>query len=471
MDLRPRLASHPDAPACAWHDQVRTFADLLRSSDEFAARLAATGVTAGDTVAVVGDYSPHMIAAHLALIDIGAITVPLPPTLHPADRDLKLHLARASKVVYVADDDSWTLADGPGGERPSLVDVLVERGHAGFIVFTSGTTGEPKAILHDFALFSQQFETPRRKNVTLAHFTPDHLAGLNTLFYALCSGSLLVCVNDRSPATVCAAIERHGVQFLPTSPTFLQLMLLADAAREHDLSSLELVTFGSEPMHRQTLQRLQEALPSTRFHQVYGNSELNTLRSETRAAGSNWLKLRQDNYSVRVKNGTLWVKANTPMVGYLNHPSPFDEDGWFDTGDLVETDGDFIRILGRETDIINVGGDKVHPVEVEDVILTMDNVRDATVYAQPHPLTGQVVAARVVILEPEPLPQFKQRLRKHCAQQLARYKVPVKVEIARDAEYSTRFKRTRSGSRSARVGVSIDQGAPAPSGFEPARSP
>jgi long-chain acyl-CoA synthetase len=224
-------------------------------------------------------------------------------------------------------------------------------------------------------------------------------------------------------------------------------MLLADAHLNYDLSSLNLVTFGSEPMHEQTLAQLQEAMPSTRFHQVYGLAELLSLRSEPRAPGSPWLRLRPDNYDVKIKNDTLWVKTESAMVGYLNAPSPFDEEGWFDTGDAVETEGEYIRILGRDTEIINVGGDKVYPAEVENLIMEMPNVTDATVYRHHHPIIGQVVGAKVMLEQPEPLAQFKRRLRKHCAERLARYKVPVKIEVTEQTEYTDRFKKLRGADR------------------------
>jgi long-chain acyl-CoA synthetase len=450
MGLRTRLESKPGAVACIWRDQASTYDDLLRAGDRLAADLRSTGVTEGDVVAVVGDYSPTMIAALLALFELGAVAVPLPPSLQPGDRDAKLRIARADHVISIEADDTWTLTQGPGGERFDLVDTLVQRGHPGLVVFTSGTTGEPKAILHDFEHFLHQFDVARRGNVTLAFFLPDHMAGLNTLFYALCNGGTIVCVEERTPSAVCSAIERHHVQFLPTSPTFLRLCLLADAHLEHDLSSLELVTFGSEPMHDQTLSRLQEAMPSTRFHQVYGLAELNTLRSEPRAPGSRWLRLRPENYDVKIKDGRLWVKTTSAMLGYLNAPSPFDEEGWFDTGDAVETEGEYVRILGRDTEIINVGGDKVYPAEVEDVIMRMSNVSDATVHRHYHPIIGQVVAATVVLEQPEPVTQFKRRLRAHCAEHLARYKVPVKVELTDQTAYSERFKKSRRATQAAK---------------------
>ena len=451
MGLRSRLVSKGDAPACIWRDQVRTYEEIVSAADELTGELRSAGIGKGDVVAVVSDYSPTMIATLTALSELRAVAVPLTLALQPEDREVKIRIARADRIISIDEDDRWAMTPGPGGDRHELIDGLVQRDRPGLVVFTSGTTGEPKAILHDLEACLRPFDVPRKGNVTLLFFAPDHMGGLNTLFYALCTGGTVVCVRERTPGEVCAAIERHHVQFLPSSPTFLRLLLLAEAHQRHDLSSLQLITFGSEPMHEQTLKRLQEAMPSVRFHQVYGTAELVTLRSEPRAPGSRWLRLRPDNYDVKIKDGTLWVKTESAMVGYLNAPSPFDEEGWFDTDDKVETDGEFIRILGRETDIINVGGEKVYPAEVEDVIMEMPNVSDATVYRHDHPITGQVVAAAVVLDRPEPASKFKRELRKHCAERLARYKVPVKVELTEQTEYSDRFKKKRVAAPSSKT--------------------
>jgi acyl-CoA synthetase (AMP-forming)/AMP-acid ligase II len=146
------------------------------------------------------------------------------------------------------------------------------------------------------------------------------------------------------------------------------------------------------------------------------------------------------------------------MLGYLNAPSPFDEEGWFDTGDAVETEGEYVRILGRDTEIINVGGDKVYPAEVEDVIMRMSNVSDATVHRHYHPIIGQVVGATVALKRREPAAEFKRRLRKHCAEHLARYKVPVKVELTDQTAYSERFKKSRRPTEEAKE----ESGRPVP---------
>ena len=99
------------------------------------------------------------------------------------------------------------------------------------------------------------------------------------------------------------------------------------------------------------------------------------------------------------------------MVGYLNAPSPFDADGWFNTGDVVETDGRFIRFMGRKSEIINVGGEKVFPAKIENFIQQLDNVKEVTVRGRPSPITGNVIVATVELVEPEDPDNLEERVR------------------------------------------------------------
>jgi acyl-CoA synthetase (AMP-forming)/AMP-acid ligase II len=155
------------------------------------------------------------------------------------------------------------------------------------------------------------------------------------------------------------------------------------------------------------------------------------------------VKVGGEGFQTKIVDGILWIKAQSAMLGYLNAPSPFDADGWLCTQDAVEEEGEYLRILGRRTEIINVGGQKVYPGEVESVLLELENVNDATVYAEPNPLLGQIVAARLNLAEPEPLPDLKRRVRDHCRARLAAYKVPVKVEVTERDPYNARFKKLR----------------------------
>ena len=131
------------------------------------------------------------------------------------------------------------------------------------------------------------------------------------------------------------------------------------------------------------------------------------------------------------------------MVGYLNAPNPIDEDGWMCTGDRVEVDGEYFRILGRQSDMINVGGQKVFPVEVETVLLEADNVVEAAVYGAKHPMLGNVVHARITLGEPEDRRALTERLRAHCVGRLAKFKMPVRFHIADADQHSVRFKKVR----------------------------
>jgi len=242
---------------------------------------------------------------------------------------------------------------------------------------------------------------------------------------------------------VCQAIERHRVALLPTSPTFLNLLLISEAYSRYDLSSLCRITYGTEVMPPHTLRRLHEILPGVDLLQTYGLSEVGILRSKSRSADSLWVKVGGEDFETKIKDGGLWVRARSAMLGYLNAPSPFDDDGWFNTGDAVEVDGEYIRILGRKSELINVGGEKVFPVEVENVLLEMANVKDVAVTGAPNPITGQVVTAKFNLFNQEELPELRRRMREFCRGRLATYKIPAKIEIAEEAQYGERFKKMR----------------------------
>jgi acyl-CoA synthetase (AMP-forming)/AMP-acid ligase II len=141
----------------------------------------------------------------------------------------------------------------------------------------------------------------------------------------------------------------------------------------------------------------------------------------------------------------LEIKAKSAMLGYLNAPSPFTEDGWFKTGDAVEVDGEYIKILGRKSELINVGGEKVYPAEVESVIQLMDGVEDVAVRGEPHPITGNLVYARVKLSTDEALPSFRKRMHEFCKDKLARFMIPQKVELVERTMHGERFKKMRRG--------------------------
>ncbi len=327
--------------------------------------------------------------------------------------------------------------------NPLLAD-LRSSGDPGLILFSSGSTGTPKAILHNMRLVTEKFRKPGPRMVAIAFLMLDHFGGINTVFSILGGLGTVVTVRDRSVVNVCRAVEEHRVEVLPTTPSFLNMLVRSDALERFDLSSLNRITYGTEVMPQTTLDRVRRAFPGVLLQQTYGLSELGVLRSKSREDGSLWVRVGGEGFQTKVVDQILWIKSDYAMVGYLNAPDPFDADGWFNTQDLVEVDGEWLRILGRDSDLINVAGQKVYPAEVEQAILELDNIRDVVVYGEANPLLGQMVVAKVATFEPETAASLKQRIRLACAHQLVAFKLPTKVVVANDGEfYSARFKKRR----------------------------
>ena len=440
--LRERLQGWGDAPALIWHEQTLTYNALLQQVDAWDTTLRERGVTAGQVVAIEGNFSPNSCALLLALIARGAICVPITPMMAP-HRDKFMEIAEVQLLIALSEDDGTVITSFPRLVTNALTQKLIARGHPGLVIFSSGSSGAHKAILHDFVGLLSKFEKPREKKVTLTFLLFDHIGGIDTALGTLTSGGTLVTTPTRDPDTVCRAIAAHRVHTLPTSPTFLNLMLISGAWNQHDMSSLRVIAYGTEPMTPLTLNSLVSALPHVKLVQTFGMSELGVLRSKSRDSTSLWVKFTGDGYQFKIVDNVLWVKSPTAMLGYLNAPDLFDADGWLNTQDAVEVDGEYLRILGRVTDLINVGGQKVYPSEVEAVLIEMENVRDVAAYGEPSPLTGQFVAARFNLVTPEPLPEFKRRMRAFCKGRLVNYQIPVKVEIV-DRELSgVRFKKMR----------------------------
>ena len=167
------------------------------------------------------------------------------------------------------------------------------------------------------------------------------------------------------------------------------------------------------------------------------------MRSKSKSSDSLWVKIGGEGFETRVVDGLLEVKAQSAMLGYLNAPSPFTEDGWFMTGDEVIVNGEYMCILGRKSELINVGGLKVFPAEVESVILTMDGVDDVAISGEKSALTGNIVKARVKLSTNETVAEFRKRLRVYCKGKLEVYKIPQKVVLVNEMMTGARFKKMR----------------------------
>jgi long-chain acyl-CoA synthetase len=437
-----RLAEWGEAPALVSEGQSTSYAELLAVSEAWLARLRERGVGAGSVVAIEGSFSAQACAAFLAAAQLGAVLVPLTPLMR-TQRDKFLAIAEVGLLIELDSADRWQLTDLEHRVTNPLLLKLLDRGHPGLVIFSSGSTGSPKAILHDLSAILEKFRKPRQRKTTLTFLLFDHIGGIDTMLNTFGSGGCVVTVPERTPELVAKAIEQQRVHTLPTSPTFLNLFLMSGLWQTHDLSSLSVIAYGTEPMPESLLKRLHDAFPDVALVQTYGMSELGVLRSRSRDSQSLWIKFTGAEFQTKVVDGLLWVKAESAMLGYLNAPDLFDAEGWLNTQDAVETDGEYLRILGRASDLINVGGQKVYPAEVETVLLQLDNVEDVAVFGKAHPMMGQIVAARFSLKEPEPLDLFKRRMNAFARERMAKYQIPVFVELAEAKQFGVRFKKLR----------------------------
>jgi long-chain acyl-CoA synthetase len=433
---------HRDKPAVIWRDRETSFGSLLdrvRSSGE---RLAAAGVEPGAVAVVEGECTPGVLALLLALIDRRCIVVPLTSSVEAQKEEF---IEAAMGEAGFAFDGDTMLAPRRFDRAAShpLYDRLRSQEHPGLVLFSSGSTGRNKAVVHDVEMLIEKFRTRRHSLRTLAFLLLDHIGGIDTILYTLSNAGCLVAVEDRSPDAVAAAIERHRVEVLPVSPTFLKLLLLSEAHLRHDLSSLKYITYGAEVMPESVLKRCVEAFPGVNFLQKYGTTEVGAMRSKSRSAGSLWVRLGGEGYQTRVVDGMLQIKARSAMLGYLNAPSPFTADGWFMTGDMVEQDGEYLRILGRKSELVNVGGEKVYPAEVENVIARMPAIADVRVYGEKNAILGAIVCADVVPSAAQDARALAAEVKRECAKHLSPYKVPVKVNVLPGDLHGGRFKQVR----------------------------
>ncbi len=433
------------AEAIIWKDRSYSYAWLVDRFSHWRGEIETEGIQSGAVVILEADFSPNSIALFLALADRGCICVPLTESVR-AKRAEFIAIAQGEVHFSLDRNDAVSVKRLSQPASHDLYQLLREARHPGLVLFSSGSTGESKAALHDLVKLLEKFKHRRPALRTISFLLYDHIGGINTMFHTLANAGCLVTLNERSPDDVLSTVEKHRVELLPASPTFLNLVLLSEAYKRHDLSSLKTITYGTEPMPAPTLERWHALFPEIKLQQTYGLSEIGILRSKSKSSDSLWVKLGGEGLQTRVVAGLLQVKAVSAMLGYLNAPSPFTEDGWFVTGDAVELEGEYLKILGRRSELIIVGGEKVYPAEVESVIQELDSVAEATVYGEKNLITTNIVCADVTPahdLLDEQAKDLVNEIKRHCRGRLQRYKVPVKVSIISERRPTARFKKAR----------------------------
>ncbi len=437
------FAKNKENEAIVWKDKVFTYEWLLERNKYWKEEIRSEGIERGAIAIVEADFSPNSVALLLALIEHGCVFVPITASV-ASKRDEFIEISEGEVLFKIDKNDNVAISKLKYSSNHEIYRKLKESGHPGLVLFSSGSTGKSKASVHDITGILEKFKVRRHTLRTITFLLYDHIGGFNTLLYTLSNAGLIVTVDNRSPDGVLKKVEKYKVELLPTSPTFINLILLSEAYERHDISSLKTVTYGTEPMPESTLKRFNQLFPDIKLLQTYGLSEVGILRSKSKSPDSLWVKVGGEGFDTRVVDGMLEIKAKSAMLGYLNAPSPFTEDGWFKTGDAIEVDGEYIKILGRNSEIINVGGEKVYPQEVENVLLMHKKIKDATVYGEKNPILGNIVYAKIQLEKNNnDNMNIDNDIKSFCTKYLERYKVPVKIFIIDEELHTDRFKKKR----------------------------
>ena len=426
--------------AIVFEDRIYTYEEFIKQIKDYKNILDKHNISS-KVVVILGDYSFYNLALFFALYENKNIIVPITSNIKKVQDDFIKE--SFCQTIIKTDEKNLLIQDLKTTSSHNMIDNLREKNSSGLILFSSGSTGKPKAMIHNLDTLIDSFKDKKEKSMNMLVFLMfDHIGGLNTVFNALFMGACLIIPKIKDAKTICELIEKYKIMVLPSSPTFLNLILISEEYKNYDLSSLRMITYGTETMPQSLLLKLKEVFPKVKFLQTFGTSETGISTTSSKSSNSLFMKLEDINGEYKIVENELWLRSKTQVLGYLNASmDSFTSDGWFKTGDLVEVDGEYIKIIGRAKEVINVGGQKVLPSEVESIILEMEEISDCMVYGEKNAITGQTVVCDVVLNKN--IENIKKRVRVFCKDRLDTYKIPTKVNVVDKTNFSDRFKKIR----------------------------
>lgn len=280
-------------------------------------------------------------------------------------------------------------------------------------LYTSGTTGIPKKVTHSFNSITRFVKISDRNTASIWGFAynPTHMAGIQVFFQALLNGNPIVRLFGLNPDEIHREIRENGITHISATPTFYRLLLRS----EETFQTVERITSGGEKFNEKTIMLLKRIFPNAKTTNVYASTEAGTL-----FASENDIFSIKPQYEqlIRVANEELLIHSS--LIGFFdtNHEE------WYNTGDLVETITEKplkFRFISRINDIINVGGYKVNPLEVEETILTLPGIINVRVYSKSNSVLGSIICCEVIC---ENKHISESSIRMYLQSKIQEYKIP-----------------------------------------------
>lgn len=320
-------------------------------------------------------------------------------------------------------------------DMDELIDAL-SQSTSEITIFTSGTTGQPKRVVHSVATLARNVRRGEqyKEHVWAYAYNPTHMAGTQVFFQALMNQSTMVNVFGEPREMVYQQIERYGITHISATPTFYRMLMPFEKA----YPSVKRVTLGGEKSDKQLYEHICQIFPNAKVNNVYASTEAGSLFA---AKDDCFLIPANIRDKFRVENDELLIHKSL-----LGQSESFAFDGeYYHSGDLIEwvneTEGLF-RFKSRKNELINVGGYKVNPGEVEDAINAIEGVQQSLVYGRANSILGNIVVAEVKLVEGASLTDLE--IRKVLASQLQDFKVPRKIQIVNELSMTRTGKLKRS---------------------------
>jgi acyl-CoA synthetase (AMP-forming)/AMP-acid ligase II len=407
----------PAQVAVVTGEESPTYADLLDDARRVAASLRARGV---ERFAVVEPDAARVLRLLAGAALAGVEACQYQPDITPAELAEQAPALGHQLVVTRRGDlvGDLTPVDPDallGDERLELAADALDDPQP-LMIRTTGTTGRPKAARHDWRVLARTVDRvrPRHDQRWLLAYGPQQFAGVQVLQHVVAAQATLVAPFPRQPRDGLRALLEDGVTCVSATPTYWRFLLAEARSLGAELPALEQITLGGEASPPDLLAELEQLFPHTRISHVYASTEFGSIASVRDGLPGFPVSVLAGEHNpegqLRVVDGELWVRARAGMLGYAGDTGDTGdthdtgaqqagsdgEDGWRRTGDLVEVVDGRVLFRGRSSEVINVGGVKVHPLPVEERISALDSVALARVHGRANPLTGAVVAVEVV---------------------------------------------------------------------------
>ncbi|MCX7953951.1 MAG: fatty acid--CoA ligase family protein [Bacteroidales bacterium] len=303
--------------------------------------------------------------------------------------------------------------------KNELIHKIVENNykHWNIVLFTSGTTGLPKMVKHTYRTITRNVRVSEKhmNDIWGFAYNATHMAGIQVFFQALLNGNTMVQLYNLSPNDIKESILKYNITHISATPTFYNLNFSEDSI----FYSVKSITTGGERLNEKIISKLKNIFPNAKIYNIYALTEAGSL-----------LNSKDDKFviydpeKIKIENNVLYIHRS--LLGDFNFC-----DEWYNTGDIVEIINNnplTIRFIARDKELINVGGFKVNPYEVEDALKHINGIVDAVVYSKKSSVLGNIVCADVLCN----INISEQEIRRELQKVLQEYKIPRIINFVKE---------------------------------------